>query len=113
MSDGPLSDGPLTDAPHEELDPGAERRLGFLGILALHVIFAASTAVIGRVAPIDAAEANDLFWTWVKWLGLGQGIYVIPACITAALLQRWQMLVGMGVAIGVTLVVGVGYLATT
>jgi len=104
-------EGPVTAQPTDELDPGAERRLGFLGVVTLHVVFIAATAVIGRVAPIDSADANDLLWTWIKWIGLGQGIYAIPTCITAALLQRWQMLIGMGIAIGVTLVGGLIALA--
>ena len=94
-------------------DPWVERRTGLLWILGLHLAFTAITWSLGSVVPIDETDAENLLDTWVRWLGVLQGIYVIPACLTAALVQRWQVLAGMGaaavvtgLATGIALVVG-------
>ena len=83
-------------------NPWVERRTGLLWILGLHVGFTAVTWSLGFVVPIDETDAENLLDTWVRWLGVLQGVYVIPACLTAALVQRWQVLAGMGVAAVVT-----------
>ncbi len=83
-------------------DSWVERRTGVLWILGLHLAFTAVTWSLGFVVPIDKADAENLLHTWVRWLGVLQGIYVIPACLTAALVQRWQVLAGMGAAALVT-----------
>ena len=94
-------------------NPWAERRTGLLWILGLHLVFTAATRSLGFVVPIDDADAENLLHTWIRWLGVLQGIYVIPACLTAALVQRWQVLAGMcaaavatGIATGIALTVG-------
>jgi len=83
-------------------NPKRERAFGAGFVLALHIVFTALTWVVGTAVPLEDLEPAELMRSWIQYLGLVQGVYVIPAALTIALLQRWQMLVGVGVMAGIT-----------
>ncbi len=88
----------------ESLDPTRERLLGVGLVVALHVVFTALTAVLAYTLPLDDFHPMDLMGPWLLYLGVIQGAYVIPAALTVALMQRWQMLIGIGAAAAVSAV---------
>lgn len=85
----------------DQRNPKTERAFGAGLVVALHVVFTALTWVIAT-GVLDEAEANELIGTWLRYLGFAQGVYVIPAALTVALLQRWPMLIGIGIMAGLT-----------
>ncbi|MCO4770722.1 MAG: hypothetical protein KDA24_11890 [Deltaproteobacteria bacterium] len=98
-----MSENGHSSDPSSDESPWADRRTGVLVVLGLHVVFLVATWGIGFVAPISQTDADELLSTWIRWMGALQGIYVFPACITAALAQRWQVMGGMLAAAAVTL----------
>ncbi len=80
------------------------RSRGLMLVLGLHAAFILMTVVIAYVVPLEDFEPMDLIEPWMLYLGVVQGIYVIPAALTLALIQRWQMLIGVGMAAGITIV---------
>lgn len=87
--------------PTESPDPWSERRLGVLVVVGMHLVFTAMTA---GVAATGLAADSDILGTWFRNLGFMQGIYILPALITAGLVQRAQVAVGIGIGAGATLV---------
>jgi hypothetical protein len=79
------------------------RRDGVLWILGLHALFLGLTA--GIEATLGQESEESLTQTWLLWLGLLQGIYVFPAVLSAALVQRWQLMIGMVAAASCTLAI--------
>ncbi len=88
----------------ESLDPTRELLIGVGLVVALHVLFTALTAVLAFTLPLDGFQPMDLLGPWLLYLGVLQGAYVIPAALTVALTQRWQMLIGIGIAAAVSAV---------
>lgn len=86
--------------PTETPDPWSERRLGVLAVVGLHVVFTAMTA---GVAATGLGADSDILGTWFRNLGFLQGIYIVPALITAGLVQRTQVAIGVGIGAGATL----------
>lgn len=80
-----------------------ERTWGLTLLLGLHVAFTLLTVVIAFVVPLDDFQPMELIEPWMLYIGLVQGIYAIPAALTLALMQRWQMLIGLGMGAGITL----------
>ncbi len=71
-------------------------------VLALHVGFTALTVLLAYTLPLQEFQPRELIEPWMLYLGLLQGIYVVPAALTVALMQRWQLLIGIGIAAGLT-----------
>jgi hypothetical protein len=89
------------DEPTAPSDPWPARRNGALGVLVLHLAFIGATAgVQAAVAPEPSGDT--LLGIWIRWIGLLQGIYVLPAVLSVALMQRWQLMMGMLAAAAVT-----------
>lgn len=99
MSESLQTQPPPLGAP---ASPWPERRNGVLWVLGLHLVFIGLTAGIG--ATVGSEPEGELVRIWIGWVGLLQGIYVFPAILSAALVQRWQLMMGMGAAAAVTLV---------
>jgi hypothetical protein len=92
---------PVEDVARVEAEIWGRSR-GVMLVLALHVAFTLMTVVIAFVVPLDDFQPMDLIEPWAIYLGVVQGIYVIPTALTLGLMQRWQMLIGVGMAAGIT-----------
>jgi len=102
VTDAPES----TTAPQDPASAWAERLRGLGVVLLLHLLFVAATWSVRLLGVVPDSESRELLSIWLRWLGLLQGIYVFPAVMSAALIQRWQLMIGMLAAAGVTGLIG-------
>ena len=78
------------------VSPWRERGAGLALLGGLHALFTTLTLIVARTVPGDAAGPTDLLGPWMGWFGLLQGIWLLPALLTAALLQRRHLAEGIG-----------------
>ena len=78
---------------------------GVLLVLGLHGVFTLLTVGVALVvAGGEDGETARLVTLWIRLLGATQAVYVVPAALTATLLQRWFLLLGVGAAAALTAV---------